>query len=142
MTDFIIVALTALSTFAAVWGTIIYPRSKEKKATEAKNAKEQAERDEDVDGIVSASGEVVVPRLTLRVKAVETEMKKVTAGQSLLEQRMDEANGTGKATRAAVEEIRNFMAQLATKADVKTEVGVVAQVSTKNAENIVAALHE
>ena len=96
MTDVLIVVLTALSTFAAIWGTIIYPRAKEKRRLESEELKKQAERDEDIDGIVSASGEVVTPRLVNRVHAIETAMYRVTAGQSLLEKRMDEANGTTK----------------------------------------------
>ena len=102
MTDVIIVALTALSTFAAVWGTIIYPRSKAKQKLEADHKKEQAERDEDIDGVTSASGAVIIPRLAARVGAVEGAMKEVAKGQALLEQRMNEANGTGRTTLALV----------------------------------------
>lgn len=128
MTDASIVALTALSTFAAVWGTIIYPRSKERRKLEAEEVKRQAERDEDVDGIVSASGEVVTPRMAVRVKAVENEMKNVTKGQALLEQRMDEANGTGVATRTAVEEIRTLVMGLASaELAKKTDLDAAAQ---------------
>ena len=119
---------TALTTFAAVWGTIIYPRSKEKKKLDAERTKEQAERDEDIDGITTVTGAVVTPRLVVRVQAVETKMDKVTAGQSLLEKRMDEANGVGRATRVAVEDIHNIVTALATK----TDLGVAAQQLTND----------
>lgn len=128
MTEFIVGLCTCAGTVITLWGTVIYPRSKEKKKLEAQQEKEEAERNEDIDGIVSAAGEVVIPRLTVRVRAIEGEMKKVTAGQGLLEQRMDEANGTGRATRQAVEEALTLLHDLknATFA-VKEDLGIAAK---------------
>lgn len=147
MTDVLIVALTALSTFAAVWGTIIYPRAKEKKKLEAEEEKKQAERDQDIDGLNTVSGEVVIPRLAVRVKAVETEMRKVTAGQSLLEKRMDEANGTGRATRETVEEIRTLVlglasTNIATKDDLNIAAKKVAAEAVGRQVEVLQALAE
>ena len=147
MVTLLVAICTALGTFATLWGTIIYPRAKEKKKLEAEAGKRQAERDEDVDGIVSVSGEVVTPRLAVRVKAVENEMRKVTAGQSLLEQRMDEANGTGRATKQTVEEIRGLVlelasAELAKKTDLDAAARKVASEAVGRQVEVLQALAE
>ena len=147
MLTFLVALCTALGTFATVWGTIIYPRARERKKLETEEVKRQAERDEDVDGIVSASGEVVTPRMVVRVKAVENEMKKVTSGQALLEQRMDEANGTGRATRTAVEEIRTLVmglasAELAKKTDLDAAARKVASEAVGRQVEVLQALAE
>jgi len=108
----IVVVSTALGTFATVWGTIIYPRAKEKKKLETETAKKQEERDEDIDGITSASGTIVTPRLVVRVAKVETALAKVSDGQALLEKRMDEANGTGKRTEEMARQTLDMVRKL------------------------------
>lgn len=106
MTELITAATSVVVTLLAVWSTIIYPRSKEKKKAEAEAEKKEAERDQELDGIPAVPGITEgVPRLVLRVLALERSNNEVVAGQKLLERRMDEANGTGKRTEKMVEQI-------------------------------------
>jgi hypothetical protein len=154
VTELITALCSVAGTFLVVWSTIIYPRSKEKKKNEEDAEKKEAERNQDIDGVEAVNGEVIVPRLVTRVKAVETEMKKVTAGQSLLERRMDEANGTGRETRAevahitaAVEEVRRLVADvaaadLAKKTDLEIAAKKVAADAVGRQVEILSALAE
>lgn len=128
MTELITAVCSVAGTILVLWSTVIYPRTRERKKRDAEEAKKEAERIQDIDGLETASGVVVIPRLAVRVGAVESEMKKVTAGQSLLEQRMDEANGTGRATRVAVEEIRTLVVGLVSAGvATKDDLGIAAK---------------
>jgi hypothetical protein len=103
-----IVAVASVSaTLIAVWGTILYPRRKERKKVKAEAAHRQEVRDQVLDGIPAVPGmtEGVLP-LAERLHAVEDGMMRVASGQALLERRMDEANGTGKRTEQIVREIQ------------------------------------
>jgi hypothetical protein len=98
--------LTAVGSYVTIWTTIIHPRTKERKRKEADDAERQAERDQELDGIPAVDGMTEgTPRLVVRVKRVEDGLAKVAVGQGLLEQRMDEANGTGRDTKAMVTEL-------------------------------------
>ena len=130
---------TAALTFLGAWTAIIYPRAKEKKKSEDEAAKKQEERDEDIDGITSASGAVITPRLVVRVARVETELVKVSDGQSLLEKRMDEANGTGKRTEDKVGQTLEMVRKLLDDRVVVATAGVgllETQAATKPAKDI------
>jgi hypothetical protein len=98
--------ITVAGTYGTVWSTVIHPRAKEKKKSDAEEAQRQLERDRDLDGIPAIEGMTEgTPRLVVRVARVEGQMVKVVAGQGLLEQRMNEANGTGKKTNDMVKEL-------------------------------------
>jgi hypothetical protein len=147
MTELITAICSVAGTFLVLWGTVIYPRSKERKKLREEEEKQEAERIQDIDGIESASGQVVIPRLAVRVGAVEGEMKKVTAGQALLERRMDEANGTGRATRTAVEETHKLLIDLvaqgvASKSDLKVAAQQVAAEAVGRQTEVLHALAE
>ncbi len=110
--DFVAPVLTSVATFATVYASIIRPRAKEKARREAAEAKLQLEREQDLDGIPARDGLTAgVPRLVVRVAAIEAAMERVTRGQALLEQRMNEANGTGKRTENMVRELMQAMAK-------------------------------
>ena len=97
---------TAAGGAAAVYGTMVRPRAQAHKRHEAEKEKSAREAKEDIEGITSASGEVLLPRLSTRVKSVENKMAEVTKGQALLAQRMDEANGVGARTEKKVDDLK------------------------------------
>ena len=103
-----IVAICSVSaTLIAVWGTILYPRGKERRRLKADQVKRQNERDQVIDGIPAVHGmtDGVAP-MAVRLERVEQSMTNVVDGQALLEKRMDEANGTGKRTENMVKELK------------------------------------
>ena len=92
---------TVGATLTGVYVYLIRPDRQKKKERESMDEEAQRKRNQVIDGIEPVDGMTEgVPPMAVRLQCVETEMKNVVAGQSLLEKRMDEANGTGKRTEA------------------------------------------
>ena len=145
--DYLVPFGTAGGGAASVYGLVVRPQTQRRKKREAEEEKKKLEREEDLDGIVSASGEVVTPRLVTRVRAIESEMKKVSDGQSLLEQRMDEANGTGKRTEQKVDALADLVRGIVkTGADVKldlhSDASDLAALTDQSKSDLLNAIHE
>ena len=145
--DYLVPFGTAGGGAASVYGLVVRPQTQRRKKREAEEEKKKLEREEDLDGIVSASGEVVTPRLVTRVRAIESEMKKVSDGQSLLEQRMDEANGTGKRTEQKVDALADLVRGIVkTGADVKLDLHAdasdLAALTDQSKSDLLNAIHE
>ncbi len=107
MENFIVAGCSVIATLIAVWGTIFYPRRKERKKVKAEQKRLQAARDQVIDGIPAVQGMTDgVQPMAVRLEKVEQGQAEVAAGQALIEQRMNEANGVGKRTEAMVKELK------------------------------------
>jgi len=103
----LIVALCAIAaTLVGVWGTVIYPRSRERRKEKAVEEKKLSEQNAFLDGVPAVAGVTEGAKTAaVRLALVETGLRGVASGQALIEQRMDEANGTGKRTEQKVDKL-------------------------------------
>ncbi len=146
VTDLAIAGGTVGGTVLTMYVSVVRPRALEHKAREKDEAGKKKAQDAILDGIPAVPGMTeAVPPLAVRMQAVELTMSDVVKGQSLLEKRMNEANGTGRRTEATVIEIANTVNALVlagnvTKSDLHDAASAVAGIATDRQRDILEAI--
>lgn len=150
--------LIPLGTFAggaaSIYGTIVRPRKREHEVHEKERERLNKEKVEQrrlndafmygvkpIEGVTE--GALAAP---VRLMAVETSMNAVALGQSILEKRMTEYNGTTKRIETAVADLSEMVkgivtAGVSTKLDLDQEAHKVASIASESQEKLLDAIH-
>lgn len=156
--DYLIPIGTFIGGVASVYGLIVRPRKKDHERKE-KERQEEHDRNEKkrqeqrrlsdafmygvapIEGVTD--GALAAP---VRLMAVENSMHEVVRGQSLLEKRMSEYNGTTKRIEGAVNELSLMVkgivtAGVTTKLDLDREAHKVASIAAESQEALLDAIN-
>ena len=102
---------SVLGTWSAIYVGKILPDRKAQEIAKDEHDEQASHLDAFLNGIEPIAGVTVGARpAAVRLESVETSMRKVADGQSLLERLMYEANGTAKSTLEKVNEILKHFA--------------------------------
>jgi len=147
------VIVSAILTWATIYGTIISPRRKEREELERERLERRRAVDNWIDGGKQLDGTVITgaPEKLHDVELATRENTRVllgvSAGQSLLEKRMDEANGTARRTEKSVTEIHTMIQEIVhAGADVKMNLDLdatkLATLTDESKTELLDAIHE
>ena len=161
--DIFWVALSAIAgavlAIVTIYTTVIKP-------TRVDHAKREAERLErrravdgwidggrQIDGTITVGAPEKLHDVEIATQDLTEQVKGVVKGQGLLEKRMDEANGTGRRTEAAVASISGNLTALTdlvkgiveagvgTKLDLDKEAHKVATLASESQDELLEAIH-
>jgi hypothetical protein len=158
-----VVWLTTISGMGVAWAGVYFryvlPERRRHDAEKAASADKRRESDKwmyggkNLDGTVSKGAPEKLRDVETSVDSLTGQVTFVVDGLKVVEKRMDEANGTGRATRVAVDataadvkEIRAMIQGLATAgADAKLALGSdakeLATLTAESKSDILAAIH-
>jgi hypothetical protein len=131
------------ATWVTIYFRVIRPRAIEHKKHEAERDQKRRDTDAFLFGVRPIEGvqeeTLSAPRrlraVELSVAAVVSSNQKVVAGQTALEQRMDEANGTTKRIESKVDEL--IAAGVATKKDLEETAVQLAEATRLRQEEVI-----
>jgi hypothetical protein len=107
--------ITFISGVAVTWITlyfkVIRPRMKEHRSHEAERERQRQEEHDWIHGRPATLGSPAIISAPEKLKAVQDSQNEVVASVKMLTKRMDEANGTAKATR---DDVKTILARLDT----------------------------